>query len=87
MDGLRGFRGLFRLALGEIRGFQSARIVFVLRLARFVRGLSMRGACGLRVQLRFAAKLRDDLFDESPFVHKSAHRKTRRAASLRDVTS
>ena len=52
-DGRFDFRRLFGLAAREVGGFETARVVFVLGLARFVRGLGAGKLRGAEINLQF----------------------------------
>ena len=48
-DGGLDLRRLFRLAVGEIGGFEAARVVFAFGAALLVRGFGARGERGLEI--------------------------------------
>jgi hypothetical protein len=63
-DGLLDLRGLARLAPGEIRCFETARIVFIFGFALFVSGFGMGGAGRFEIQIELADQMINNLLDE-----------------------
>ena len=74
-NGTLYFRRLPGLSPGQIGGFESAGVVFVLGLALLVRGFGARGLGRPEINLQFVRQPGNDLFDERAFVHASALRK------------
>ena len=70
-DGGFEFGGLFGLAAREVGGFEAARVVFALGLARLVRGLGAREFCGAEINFQLVRQAGDDFFDDGAFVHES----------------
>ena len=61
--------GLPGLTGGEVRGLQSARVVFVLGLAFLVGGLGVGGARGIHMQLHLGPQGIHDRIDQRFFIH------------------
>ena len=59
----------FGLAPGQIGGFESAGVVFVLGIALLVRGFGARGLGRPEINLQFLRQPGNDLSDERAFVH------------------
>jgi hypothetical protein len=68
-NGALYFRRLFGLAAGQIGGFESAGVVFVLGLALLVRGFSARCLGRTEINLQLVRQPGDDLPDERAFVY------------------
>ena len=68
-DGGFDFRRLFGLAAREVGGFEAARVVFVLGLAGFMRGLGAGELRGAEINLQFLREPGDDFLDDGAFVH------------------
>ena len=68
-DGGFDFRRLPGLAAGEVGGFETAGVVFVLGFVLFVRGFGARGVRGTEINLQFFREPGDDFVDEGVFVH------------------
>ena len=67
-DGRLEFRRLPGLAAREVGGFEAARVVFALGLARLVRGLGAGELRGAEVNFQLARELGGDFLDEGAFV-------------------
>ena len=68
-DGGFEFRHLPGLAAREVGGFEAARVVFVLGLVGFVRGLGAGELRGAKINFQFADELGGDFLDDGALVH------------------
>ncbi len=61
---------MFGLPAGQVGGFQTARVVFIFRLAAFVRGLGVGGARGFFEHGQMLAQTGDDELEQLRFFHR-----------------
>jgi hypothetical protein len=71
-NGILNFRRLLGLSTGQIGGFESAGVVFVLGPALLVRGLGARSLGSPEIDLQFVRQPGNDLLDERAFVYAKA---------------